>query len=114
MTQYADCVVGTETGVMNAAGGLDVPKVIMLSHSTEENLTKYWKNTTTLCAYDAPCYPCHRMHYELKTCTLDPHLETPICMAKIKAKAVYDAINSYYQEWKTHPNERKNVAYANG
>lgn len=38
----------------------------MLSHSSAENLTKHWLNTTTLepnCE-KAPCFPCHRLHMD--------------------------------------------------
>jgi ADP-heptose:LPS heptosyltransferase len=57
----ANLIIGTETGILNAAGFLDVPKVIFLSHSTRENLTKHWKNTWALEA-KVPCYPCHMLH----------------------------------------------------
>ena len=43
-TKYADLVIGTETGILNASGCFDTPKIVMLSHSTEENLSKHWKN----------------------------------------------------------------------
>ena len=39
-TKYADLVIGTETGILNGAGCFDTPKIVMLSHSTEENLSK--------------------------------------------------------------------------
>lgn len=104
MTEYVDCVIGPETGVLNCASGLDVPKIVFLSHSSVENLTKYWKNTTSLCAYDARCYPCHKMHYELETCNLDARIGTPVCMTKLKPKAVYDAIDSYYKAWRDSHN----------
>ena len=99
MTEYADLVVGPETGVLNAAGGLDVPKIIFLSHSSHDNLSKHWRNTVPLWA-DVFCYPCHQLHYSLESCPLDPHLGTPICMAKLEAKVVYNAIETKYLEWK--------------
>ena len=37
-------VMHPETGVMNAAGYMDTPTIVWLSHSTPINLTKYWKN----------------------------------------------------------------------
>lgn len=65
-----DCVVGPETGVLNAVSHLKVPKVIMLSHSSIKNLTRNWANTVSLvpAAAEAPCYPCHRMHFERTFC----------------------------------------------
>jgi ADP-heptose:LPS heptosyltransferase len=43
-----DLVVGPETGVLNAASMLNVPKVTCLSHSSEENLTRDWVNNISL------------------------------------------------------------------
>ena len=46
--EVADLVIGTETGVLNGAGCMDTPKIITLSHSSEEMLTKHWTNVTVL------------------------------------------------------------------
>jgi ADP-heptose:LPS heptosyltransferase len=61
LAQVAELVVGPETGVLNAVSMEDVPKIVFLSHSSEENLTKHWVNTTSLHA-NTSCYPCHRLH----------------------------------------------------
>ena len=74
--EQADCVVGPETGIMNAASGLDVPKVVFLSHSSEENLTRDWDNTISLWARNTSCPgrgngevpACHQMHYNWQWC----------------------------------------------
>jgi hypothetical protein len=58
-----DAVVGPETGVLNSVSGQDVQKIVYLSHSSHENLTRDWVNTTVLTAAETPCYPCHQMHY---------------------------------------------------
>lgn len=65
-----DCVVGPETGVLNAVSHLKVPKVVMLSHSSVRNLTRNWANTVSLTApaSEAPCYPCHQMHTDRTFC----------------------------------------------
>jgi ADP-heptose:LPS heptosyltransferase len=66
-----DLVIGPETGVLNAAGGLDdVKKVLFLSHSTEENVCKHWKNWIALAPTDCPCFPCHTLHKTNSSCTL--------------------------------------------
>jgi len=75
--QIADCVVGTETGVLNSVGLEDVPKVIALSHSTHENLTKHWKNTTILVPKETKCYPCHKLHYGRGDCEWVAFSELP-------------------------------------
>ena len=56
-----DVVIGPETGVLNAASYIGLPhKIVMLSHSSKENLSKHWNNTTTLEPEYYPedfCYP---------------------------------------------------------
>jgi hypothetical protein len=59
LAQVADVVVGQETGLLNAVAMEPMRKVVLLSHSTHENLTKHWVNTEALTG-DVPCYPCHR------------------------------------------------------
>jgi len=64
----ADVVIGPETGVMNAVSMLDVPKILFLSHSTEANITKHWKNTLALSAKTG-CRGCHKMIYFWHQCS---------------------------------------------
>lgn len=92
--QIANCVVGPETGVLNAVAMEKVPKVIYLSHSSRENLTKHWNNTTTLFPdrAKAPCYPCHRMHYDWTYCPKDEATGAATCAASISAETVFKAI----------------------
>lgn len=93
--QVADIVVGPETGLMNAVGFEDMPKVIMLSHSSVENLTKHWKNTVSLEAKNTVCFPCHQMHYSFDFCFQDEKTGTARCQADIPPTEVYDAIASF-------------------
>jgi ADP-heptose:LPS heptosyltransferase/predicted SAM-dependent methyltransferase len=90
--ELADCVVGPETGVLNAVSGLDMPKVVMLSHSSPENLTKYWKNTRILTPEFTPCYPCHLLHYGWEHCKQDKVTSAARCAAMIDPIDVYNAI----------------------
>ena len=96
--QVADCVVGPETGVLNAVGLLDVPKVIMLSHSSRENLTRDWKRTTVLTAKGLPCHPCHRLHYGDRYCHVEPESHAALCAFGIEPGRVFHAIKGYYDE----------------
>lgn len=74
--KYADLVIGPETGVLNATGAFDTPKITLLSHSTHNNLCKYWKNDYCLAPEGVFCHPCHTLHYThiygepCKTCGL--------------------------------------------
>jgi len=65
MTKYVDLVIGPETGILNAAGCFPTPKITFLSHSSHENLCKYWEND--YCVHpdtnDVFCHPCHVLHY---------------------------------------------------
>lgn len=65
MTKYVDLVIGPETGILNAAGCFDTPKITMLSHSSHDNLCKYWLNDfcITPSKEQAFCHPCHVLHF---------------------------------------------------
>lgn len=88
--KLANVVVGQETGILNAvAMEADVRKVVLLTHSTVENLTRDWVNTASLHG-KAPCYPCHRLHYSMEYCTEDPTTKAAACQASI---SVFDVMN---------------------
>lgn len=104
MTKYADLVIGTDTGLMHAAGCYDTPKILLLSANTEENLSKYWKNCINLSA-NAECQPCHRLIYTLKACPSDNNNlvlgHYPVCMSRLDAKTVLNAIEEVYYKWQS-------------
>lgn len=93
LCEQAALIVGPETGLLNAAGMLDVPKVIMLSHSSAENLTKHWKNTTVLEPKGVSCFPCHKLHYGWDGCWKDEETYGAMCQSKISVDQAWDAIN---------------------
>lgn len=72
----ADMAIGPETGAMNAAAQLPYPKVVFLSHSTDENLTRDWTQTHVLASDNTVCPgrgnneapACHQLHYGWKHC----------------------------------------------
>lgn len=90
----ADCVVGPETGPLNIVAMADVPKVLYLSHSSAENLTKHWRNTTTLAPERAksPCFPCHRLHQTWEFCHQDEKTGAALCASSISPDRVFEAI----------------------
>lgn len=94
-----NCVVGPETGLLNAVAFEAVGKVIMLSHSSAENLTKYWVNTATMTPAATSCYPCHRLHYGKEFCREDADTGAAACQKDISPDAVFDAIHAVYQDW---------------
>lgn len=93
----ADLLVGPETGVMNAAGLHPVPKIVTLSHSSVENLTKHWRNCTNLTAKATPCHPCHQLHFSSKFCPRDEKTGTAACQADISADAMWEAMLPHLQ-----------------
>lgn len=88
----ADLLVGPETGVMNAAGLHPVQKVVTLSHSSVENLTKHWKNCISLTPASTKCYPCHQLHYGFEFCPRDEKTGTSACQADISPDAMWEAV----------------------
>lgn len=92
----ADLVIGPETGVLNAACCEPMAKIVFLSHSSHENLTKEWVNTTALApaAGTTPCYPCHKLHAGWATCHKDEATASALCQANITPDAVWAAVHS--------------------
>ena len=89
MAQRADIVIGPETGLINAVGFEANRKIVFLSHSSPENLTKHWRNTAPLYAKALPCWPCHRMHYDWSTCRKDEATAAAMCAASITPDTVF-------------------------
>lgn len=100
LTKYANLVIGPETGMLNAAGCFDTPKIIFMSHSSEENLTKYWRNVTALHAENCRCHPCHKLIYT-NTCPKGTIVgQAARCMEHIKPEVVFSAFERYFNAWK--------------
>jgi ADP-heptose:LPS heptosyltransferase len=89
---HAELIFGSETGLMNAAGFLPVPKVVTLSHSSVENLTKHWANTVSLTPRNTPCYPCHMMHYNWDSCHKGPKEGVSLCQENIDLEDAWEAV----------------------
>jgi hypothetical protein len=87
----ADAVVGQETGLLNALAIEEVAKVVMLGHSTVENLTRDWKRTESLVG-QVPCYPCHQIHFTHAHCPQDPKTKAAACQTAIKIEDVVEAL----------------------
>jgi len=85
---HCDVIVGPETGVLNAASMMRNHKCVFLSHSSNENLTRYWKNTTAFEPEDCPCFPCHKLHFGFSTCNRDSETGGAKCASNIKPDRV--------------------------
>ncbi|MFZ4856141.1 MAG: methyltransferase domain-containing protein [Desulfuromonadaceae bacterium] len=95
----ADLVVGPETGVLNAVGFEDVSKVLLLSHSSDNNLSKHWKNVQALTPLECDCYPCHRLHYGNEYCRIVEETGAALCAQNIGPDKVYAAVEKVYKKW---------------
>lgn len=103
MTQYVDLVIGGDTGVLQAAGCFDTPKVLILSSTTEENIAKYWTNYECVSA-NVECQPCYKLHYSVKTCNTVACIEgleamAAQCMMNLMPGKVFKAIAEVYKKW---------------
>lgn len=90
--QLANVVVGQETGILNCvAFEKEVKKVVLLTHSSVNNLTRDWPNTSTLHG-NPPCWPCHRLHYDWSNCTQDGTTKAAACQASISVHDVWQEL----------------------
>ena len=92
MAQMCDMVIGPETGVMSSVAMETMRKIVFLSHSTPENLTKGWVNTASLLPVDTPCWPCHKLVYKWEDCNEVKGTGIAACQASITPAMVWDAI----------------------
>jgi predicted SAM-dependent methyltransferase/ADP-heptose:LPS heptosyltransferase len=84
----ADAVVCTESVFANVVAMEAMPKVVLLSHSSHENLTRDWSNTAALQA-PVTCFPCHRIHNAAAAlCAKDTNTNASACMASYHAEYV--------------------------
>jgi ADP-heptose:LPS heptosyltransferase len=99
LTRVADLVISPETSVANASSAFDTPKIILLSHSSEENLTKYWKNCFSILP-PVQCFPCHQLHYTRASCPLESETNMPVCVALLHPKLILEKVGEVYAQWK--------------
>lgn len=99
LAQRMDCVVGPETGVLNAVAFEPMGKVIMLSHSSIENLTKHWVNAEVLTPQGTPCYPCHRLHHGREFCPEHEASGAAMCQWNTSPFDAFAAIGRHYEDW---------------
>lgn len=87
----SNLVITPDTGIGWATAMEQMPKIAMLSHASADNITKHWVNTTTLHAdpINVPCWPCHRLHDTIETCTRAKDApESAACMADISVETI--------------------------
>lgn len=93
-----DLVIGSETGMLNSVAFEKVPKIVTLSHSSKENLTRDWLNCTSLEPKNTACFPCHRLHYGWDHCHpgyVNGQVVGALCQVNISVDQMLEAINTY-------------------
>ena len=104
--EVADLIIGTETGLLNAAGSMDTAKIITLSHSSPEMLTKHWKTTIALQqppGTGCPKSPCRQLHGSGNTnpwmdCPKHEETGTAMCQFSVSPEMMWTAIQSVLGE----------------
>lgn len=98
----SDIMVSPDTGAAWAGAFEQIPKIIMLSHASAENITKGWINTISLHADQdrVPCYPCHRLHNDPSTChkARDRDVSAAACMADISVDMIVESVRTHLQK----------------
>jgi len=101
--QVADLVVTPDTGTAWAVAFEPMPKIVMVSHASAENITKHWVNTTTLHADDTrvPCWPCHRLHDDPSTCKENKEQNGAACISDISVERL---VQTVVEQWRGRSN----------
>ena len=107
MALCADLVVTPDTGTAWAVAFEPMPKIVMLSHASSDNITKHWVNTTTLHADPTrvPCWPCHRLHDDPATCHVNKEGNGAACISDITVERLIRAVE---EKWRSG----KNIVHA--
>jgi ADP-heptose:LPS heptosyltransferase len=95
MCQLSDLVIGQETGLLNCvAFEKEVAKIVLLSHSSHENLTRDWPNTASIGKPPPECgkTACHRLHYDWTFCHREEKTGAAKCQAAISVADVMDQV----------------------
>ena len=93
----ADIVVGVESVMVNAVAFERPLKVVILGHSSAENLTKHWPNTVSVEPGGLGCYPCHRLHPDMTSCVFEKKTQTSACHAVALPEKIAETIGEYWK-----------------
>jgi len=98
--QHCDLVITPDTGLAWGVAMEALPKIMLLSHASPENITKHWRNTTTLRAdpKHVGCWPCHQLHDTIETCRKAENAEAAACIADIGHEDVLIAAKAALEE----------------
>lgn len=88
--QQCDLMIGPDTGPQWSVGMESIPKILMISHASAENITKHWVNTVTLEAdkIRVPCHSCHKLHDTPETCFPNKDNTGAACISDISVETI--------------------------
>lgn len=91
--QSCDLMIGPDTGPMWAVAMEPLPKLMLHSHASVENITKHWVNTVSLHAdpQHVSCWPCHRLHNDISTCRANEFDNGAACISSITPDGIVAA-----------------------
>jgi len=100
--QQCDLVIGPDTGVMWAVAFEPMPKIMLHSHASVQNIVKHWIKTTSLHPdpNEVRCWPCHMLHDNVDSCLdeqrrhgmkPDPDEKGAACIQTISVEAIVQA-----------------------
>jgi ADP-heptose:LPS heptosyltransferase len=100
MVQACDLVVTPDTGPAWAVAMEPMPKILMVSHASVENITKHWVNTITLHADPnrVPCWPCHRLHDDPSTCVENKQKNGAACISDISVEKLVTTVGEAWRK----------------
>ena len=80
-----DLMIGPDTGPMWGVAFEPVPKILLLSHASVENIAKHWVNVVPLHADQTrvSCWPCHQLHDTMDFCRENQWKNGAACISDI-------------------------------
>jgi ADP-heptose:LPS heptosyltransferase len=85
-----DLVIGPDTGAMWGVAFETMPKIMLLSHASRENIVKHWRNTVApeIDTEQAPCWPCHRLLDDTTYCRPNKAGDGVACISSISTETI--------------------------
>lgn len=96
--QACDLVITVDSGLGWGVASEAMPKIMLLSHASQKNITHGWINTVTLQAdsHRVPCHPCHQLHDSIDTCVPNSTNTGAACISDIPIDTVLRAARDLF------------------
>ncbi len=96
LAQACDLVITPDTGTMWAVGLEPMPKIVLVSHNSVENITAHFVKTIALHADPnrVSCWSCHRLHNDPSTCRENKDKNGAACISDISVQLIIDSVKA--------------------